>query len=169
MAAIASLVAALVVAGLLTPRDHVVARAVQLPVTPQLVWTTIRDVAHYDAWRTELEMSELVDTDQAQTRWRETSTGGSIAFGITVDEPPTRMTARILDEDLPFTGEWTWQIIATHDGARVTITERGSVGNPVFRFIGAYVMGHTKSIDAYLTSLSAHLGHAGAVVSDAMP
>ena len=169
MAAIASLVLAVVVGGLLTPRDHVAARAVQLPVAPLLVWSTIRDVAQYDAWRNELEMSELVDADQPQARWRETSTRGSIAFGITVNEPPTRMTARILDDDLPFTGEWTWQIVATPDGTRVTITERGSVGNPVFRFVGAYVMGHTKSIDGYLASLSAHLGHAGAMISDATP
>ena len=92
-----------------------------------------------------------------------------MAFGITVDESPTRMSARILDDDLPYTGEWTWHVQPTSDGTRVTITERGSVGNPLFRFISTHVMGHTKSIDGYLRALCAHHGHAHAIINDATP
>ena len=43
-----------------------------------------------------------------------------------------------------------------HSG--VTITERGSVRNPLFRFVSRFIMGHTASIDLYLRALGEHFG-----------
>jgi uncharacterized membrane protein len=167
MSAIVAVVVALIVGGLATPRDHAVARAIALPVASETVWTTIRDLDRYDEWRHQLDSVQVVDTDQPQPRWRETTSRGSITFGITMDEPPHRMTARILDDDLPFTGEWNWSVEPTSDGTRVVITERGRVANPVFRFISAHFLGHTRSIDRYLKELAARHGTPHIDIQDA--
>ena len=42
-------------------------------------------------------------------------------------------------------------------GTRLTITERGEVYNPVFRFMSRFVFGHTASLDRFAESLRAHL------------
>ena len=44
------------------------------------------------------------------------------------------------------------------DASRVTITERGWVSNPIFRFVSRFVMGHTSTLDAYLRALGKHFG-----------
>lgn len=169
MGAIVAVVFAILVGGLVTPRSHIASREITLRATPDVVWSTIHDVASYGDWRHELEDVSVVDSEQPQLRWRETTTRGSVTFGVTVDEPPRRFGARILDDDLPYSGEWTWQLDADGDGTRLTITERGDVGNPVFRFIGAHLIGYTRSIDTYLKGLARHLGDARAIIRDAAP
>ena len=166
MGAIVAVVLAILVGGLVTPRKHVASRTITLRATQDRVWSAVRDVARYGDWRHELEDASVVDTVQPQLRWRETSTRGSVTFGVTVDEPPHRFAARILDDDLPYSGEWTWQIDADGDDTRVTITERGEVGNPIFRFIGAHLIGYTRSIDTYLTGLARHVGDARVSIRD---
>ncbi|HMA23731.1 MAG TPA: hypothetical protein VKP00_07045, partial [Gemmatimonadaceae bacterium] len=42
--------------------------------------------------------------------------------------------------------------------SRVTIVERGSVYNPLFRFVSRFFMGHTATIDAYLRALGKRFG-----------
>ena len=74
-------------------------------------------------------------------------------------EPPKRMVARIVDQDLPFGGRWEYDIVPDGpDASRVTITERGWVSNPIFRFVSRFVMGHTATLDAYLRALGKHFG-----------
>ena len=169
MGGIAAIGVALVIGGLATPRHHEVARSMTLPVTPDRLWMSVRDIDAYGQWRHELEDVERVDTDQAQPRWRETNTRRSLTFGVTRDEPPHRFSASILDDDLPYTGEWTWIVEPHGTGARVTITERGSVLNPIYRFIGAHFIGYTRSLDRYLASLAAHHGAPDSAIADATP
>jgi hypothetical protein len=169
MGAIAAVVIALIAGGLATPRDHAVARTIVLRHDRDTVWSTVRNFDAYAEWRDELEHAEVVDTDQAQVRWRETSTRGSVTFGVTGEQAPERLSARILDDDLPFTGEWTWTLVVDDAGTRVTITERGSVPNPAFRFIAAHFMGYTKSLDRYLRGLAQRLGQPGITIDDATP
>ncbi len=169
MSIVAAVVIAIIVGGLATPRDHAVARTIVLSAPADAVWATIRDFSRYGDWRHELEGAEVIDTEQSQPRWRENSTRGSVAFGVTIDEPPRRLAARILDEDLPFTGEWTWDVAEHGAGTRITITERGSVGNPIFRFVGAHFIGYTKSMDAYLKALADHHGARAVIIDDAIP
>ena len=167
MGAMVAVVLALLVGGLVTPRKHVASRSILLRVAPELVWSTVHDVARYAEWRHEIEDSSVVDAEQPQLRWREISTRGSVTFGVIVDQPPHRLAARILDDDLPYAGEWTWQVDVVADGTRVTITERGEIGNPIIRFFGAHLTGYTRSIDMYLNGLARHLGDQRANTVDA--
>jgi len=43
------------------------------------------------------------------------------------------------------------------DRTEVTITEDGEVYNPIFRFMSAYVFGHTATIEQYLTDLESRV------------
>ena len=169
MAGVAAIVIAVVVGGLATPTQHTVARTVVLTADADRVWETVRSVERYATWRDDIRESVIVGSEQPQPRWRETSRRGSMTFGIVHEDAPHTFTARILDDDLPFSGEWRWQVAREASGVRVSITESGAVSNPVFRFLGAHVFGFTRSIDAYLTALARHLGSEGAPISDATP
>jgi hypothetical protein len=39
-------------------------------------------------------------------------------------------------------------------GTRVTITERGEIYNPIFRFVARFFLGYTATMDATLRALS---------------
>ena len=101
-----------------------------------------------------MEDVELVETAQSQVRWRELSTRRSMLLGIVTDDAPRTLVVRILDDDLPFSGEWEWALREEGASTHVTITERGEIGNPVFRLIGTYFIGHTKTIDRVLGDLA---------------
>jgi hypothetical protein len=158
MAAIAAVVVAVVVGGLATPKAHIASRSILIRAPQQTVWTNVRDVAQYAEWRLELESVELVDPELPGVRWREISTNGSVTFGSTEDIAPTRFTAVVLDDDLPWTGSWSWDLNAEGDATRVTVTERGEVANPIFRFIGTHFIGFTKTMDRYLKALAVRCG-----------
>lgn len=169
MGGVAAVVIALLVGGLVTPHHHEVSRAILIDAEAARVWSTVRTVERYAEWRDDLRGSALVDREQPQVRWRETSPRGSMTFGIVHEQAPHTFTARILDDDLPFSGEWRWQVDSQSHGVRVTITESADVSNPVFRFLGAHVVGYTRTIDAYLYALARHLGNGDASISDAQP
>ena len=154
MGTMVAVVLALVVGGLATPRAHTVTQSIVVPATPDAVWAVIRDFARYKEWRHELEYADLVTDSAEQPQWRETTTRGSITFGVTLADPPHRMVARMLDDDAPVSGEWRWQLDAHPAGTMVSLTEHGEVGNPISRFVGTHFIGHTKSIDNYLRHLS---------------
>ncbi len=154
MGLIASIVIALIAGGLATPRAHTVSKSALLPASVDEVWHTIRTVSAYATWRSDLEDVELVDTEHAQVRWRELSTRRSMLLGIVTDDAPRTLVVRILDDDLPFSGEWEWALREEGASTHVTITERGEIGNPIFRLIGTYFIGHTKTIDRVLGDLA---------------
>src|SRR3989442_346536 len=52
-----------------------------------------------------------------------------------------------------FGGTWKFEIGPAERGSTLTITERGEVYNPIFRFVLRFVMGHHRAIDAYLSRL----------------
>ena len=64
----------------------------------------------------------------------------------------------IADKGIPFGGSWDYRIAPDGTGSRITITENGQVYNPIFRFVSRYVLGHTATLDKYLTALAARVG-----------
>ncbi|MEP6766227.1 MAG: SRPBCC family protein [Gemmatimonadaceae bacterium] len=157
MAFLFSIVIAVVVGGLVTPRKHTASRAIVLPNSPlEKVWDLIRSVANYPDWRDDIQ-SVTVAEQNGQTTWTETGRQGSISYIAAVSECPARFTARITDEDLAYCGEWQYVLSANNGGTRLIITEQGEVGNPVFRFFGAHFFGYTRTIDAYLRDLAMQL------------
>lgn len=152
--ALIGLVALCAVIGLMLPRDHVATMTTVIPAPPDSVWKTITDVGAYPTWRADLQTVEVLS--QTPLAWREHGKQGALSFRAEDVGPPQRMVARITDQDQPFGGAWEYQLAADAGNAahtRVTITERGWVSNPIFRFVSRFIIGHYSSIDGYLRAL----------------
>ncbi|MGH7620498.1 MAG: SRPBCC family protein [Gemmatimonadaceae bacterium] len=159
LGSIAGLVAIIAIVGALLPRDHVATLTARIAATPPAVWTVISSPEDFPAWRADVTTVDLLPATPTGSSWREHSRHGAITMVVDLAEPPRKMIARIADEGLPFGGKWTYEIEPDGDTAsRVTITEAGSVSNPIFRFVSRFIMGHTASIDAYLRALGKRFG-----------
>ena len=144
--------------GYALPVAHVAQRSALLDAPPSAVWATITDVTAYPDWRPDVDSVEVLAPVDGRQSWRELGANGEITFAMTTVEPPTRLVTRIMDRNLPFGGEWEYVIAPEGAGSRVTITERGEVYNPLFRFVSRFVMGHTAGLETYLGALSTRLG-----------
>lgn len=158
MGLLVSLVAAAIVGGLATPRKYVAARALTLRAAPERVWALIRTVKAYPDWREEIMSVEEFSGNDPRPAWTEIGRQKSLSYVAATDEPPHRFTARILDDDLGYSAEWQFVVTPSASGSRLVITEHGEVGNPVFRFVRAHLLGHTGSIDNYLRDVALELG-----------
>ena len=149
----------IVVVGALLPRDHVATLSARISAPPTAVWAAITDPSGFTTWRSDVTRIEMVGSTPSGPSWREHSRHGAITMVIEVAEPPRRLVTRIADENLPFGGRWEFDIEPDGDSSsRVVISERGSVYNPVFRFVSRFVMGHTQGINRYLRALGKHFG-----------
>ncbi|MEP6836076.1 MAG: SRPBCC family protein [Gemmatimonas sp.] len=158
MGLVVSVVVATLVGGMVTPRKHVAARTIVLRAAPDKVWALVRTVKEYPNWREEILSVEESAGNDHRPAWTEIGRQKSLSYIATTDEPPTRFTARILDDDLGYSGEWQHVITPVADGTRLTITEQGEVGNLIFRFVGTHFLGHTRSIDAFLRDVALEFG-----------
>ena len=84
------------------------------------------------------------------------------ASGVPVDvvesDPPRRQVTRVKDTEKMFGGTWTITIAPSPTGSTLTITEDGWVGNPIFRFVSRYVMGHHATMDGMLKDVAKKFG-----------
>lgn len=159
VASVAALIAIVAIIGALLPRDHVATVTARIAASPDAVWAVITDPATFPTWRRDLTKVDLLPPTPTGPSWREHSRNGAITMVVDLAEPPRKMIGRIADEGLPYGGKWIYEIAPDGDSAsRVTITEAGSVYNPIFRFISRFIMGHTATIDAYLRALGRHFG-----------
>lgn len=156
---VVALILAVVIIGALLPRDHVAIVKARITATPEAVWQSITDVANHPSWRPDVKRVELVPAPDGRITWREHSSNGAILMTIDQAEAPRRLVTRIADDDLPFGGTWEYALAPAGEGiSDVTITERGSVYNPVFRFMSRFVFGHTATMNAFLRSLGRKFG-----------
>jgi uncharacterized protein YndB with AHSA1/START domain len=143
--------------GATLPQNHVVSRSLKISAPPDTVWGIITNVADFPKWRNDVKSVEQVKGTTLFT-WREITAHGKLTFEATKFERPQHLVAHIADKDQGFGGNWDYQIEPDGNGSKITITEFGEVYNPLFRFMSAYVIGHTATLDKYLTSLAARTG-----------
>lgn len=139
--------------GALLPVRHVAIGSAAVAAAPDAVFEVIRRVDRYAEWRFGLTRVELLDSVGGRLRFREHADGDALTMEVVEMVAPTRMVTRIADPDLPFGGTWTFEVTAANGGATVTITERGEVRNPIFRFVARFVIGHHRGVDQYLADL----------------
>jgi hypothetical protein len=145
------LVIAIVGVGAMLPKRHTTSRTAMLRATPEQIFALISGPQD---WRTDLKEYKFFDQN-GHAMVRETDKHGqTINYEIVQSQPPTLLKRTITGKNLPFGGSWTWIVQRQDDGSAVTITEDGEVYNPLFRFVSKFIMGHTRSIDNYLTMLS---------------
>jgi uncharacterized protein YndB with AHSA1/START domain len=141
--------------GSLLPVGHVVSRTAVLDAAPESVYARISDVPGYPKWWSEVSRVETLPPQGGRARYREHMNGDPIVFEIVEAVPPRLFVSRIADPDLPFGGVWTFDLSPEGSGTRVTITERGEVRNPIFRFLSRYVFSQSATIESCLAALRA--------------
>jgi hypothetical protein len=155
------LVGVVALVGFALPRDHVASRSLTIHRPIAEVWATITRVEEFPEWRHSVKSVQVLQRDPL--RWREDGSD-PLTFDAIETRPPTRFVAEIADRNLPFGGRWVYELKAVGpaagapaDRTEVTITEHGEVYNPIFRFVSRFVMGHTATIDKYLSDLQKRL------------
>ena len=153
---VVALIVIVLVIGAMLPKEHTARVRTVLHAPPESVYAAITDVEHAPAWRTGLKKVEVLERDPL--RWRETAEWGTLTFVHDNAVPPSRVVARIADESQGFGGTWTYEIAPAPDGSAVTITENGTVSNPLFRFLTKFVLGHYSSLETYARDLAKRSG-----------
>jgi hypothetical protein len=123
---LAALVALAAIIGAMLPRNHVASRSLTLRRPPQEIWHVIMQA----------------------------TAASSVPVDLVESDPPRRQVTRVKDTEKNFGGTWTITITPTAGGGTLTITEEGWVGNPIFRFVSRYVMGHHATIDGMLKDVA---------------
>jgi uncharacterized protein YndB with AHSA1/START domain len=158
LGSVIALVAIGFVAGVLLPREHRTSRSAVFPQPPDTVWAAIRDFAGLPAWWAEIERVERQPDSAGHEIWLQETTGFVLRLAVTEDARPTRFVTRILaPDDATFGGQWIYELDPTTGGTRLTITEDGWIGNPLFRVM-AYAMGLDATIKQYLRALGRKFG-----------
>jgi len=147
------------IVGAMLPRDHVASVTATIAGAPDKVWAALTDAASYPTWRSDVRKVEVLST--SPLTWKEHTKQGDMTLATEIVEPPTRLVGRIQDKGMPFGGAWEYRIAPVAGDAGksvVTITERGWVSNPVFRFVSKFVIGHYSTLDTYLRALGRKFG-----------
>ena len=155
---VVGLIIIVAVVGSMLPRDHIAAMSARVAASPDAVWAALTDRAAFPTWRRDVKRVEPLPETTSGPSWREHG-GDSITYVAEVEEAPRRLVARIADKNLPYGGSWEYRIEPEGtSGSTVTVIERGSVYNPVFRFISRFFIGHTSTIDGFLRALGKKFG-----------
>ena len=159
LALVIGLLAVAYVAGLFIPRDHVATMSIDLATPPDRVWPVIADVAKTPEWRAGVSRVQMQPQPDGPLRFTESSSQGDVQFEILRQDAPLRQVIRVVDDDQPFGGIWTWDLEpGAGGGTRLTLTEAGFIKNPLFRAMGALFFSPTDTMDAYLRDLARRLG-----------
>lgn len=150
-----AVVAVVALIGALLRQGHVASRSRSFAYPAERVFAAISDVRRYPEWRPGVR--EVTVLSEQPLRWREDGTSGKVEFEVAESEAPRRQVVAIVSKDLPFGGRWEYEVAPDGGQTRLTITERGDVYNPIFRFMARFVFGHTKTMDDYLAALGPHL------------
>lgn len=152
------LVAVVAAIGAMLQKGHVAARHVRFTQPPERVFAIMSDFAQTHTWRKDVTRVEMLPAQDGHIMFREHGQD-PVTYRVEAIEPPRRMVVRIADTNLPYGGAWIYDVTPTSDGgSEVTITERGEVYNPIFRFMSRFVMSQHATIDAYLGALGTKLG-----------
>jgi hypothetical protein len=150
------LILGVVLTGSLLPKRHVVSRSASYRVTPEHLFGLI---AGPQDWRPDLRSYEAVPDGGGRELIRERMRNGeTITYELLDRTAPTSIKRRIATPGLPYSGTWTYSLERNGEITTVRITEDGEVYNPMFRFISRFVLGHTQTLDGYLTALGKAVG-----------
>lgn len=146
--------------GLMLPESHTATLSRTYPAPSSEIYRMLTDVKQFPQWRSNVKEVEILADDDSGFEWREFYTDNDpITFRLAdKGADSTRIVSEIADENLPFGGTWTYRLEALDDSTRLTITEKGEVYNPIFRFVSRFVMGYEGTINQYLADVEHGLG-----------
>jgi uncharacterized protein YndB with AHSA1/START domain len=147
--------------GLVVSRDHRATSTISLKQPPDSIWKVVRDIGGAPAWFSAMQTSERLPDRDGHEVWHQRMSGFDVPIIVLESSPPRKLVTQI-DPTAggAFGGTWTYEL--TPDGAgagtRVSVTEAGWIGNPIFRFMSRFLFGYYGSLDKYLTALGTRFG-----------
>ena len=161
LGAVFGLLALMALIGAVVPRQHRATSTVTLPQPPDSVWKVVRDLGALPAWWPTVKESVRQPDKNGQEVWRQTMSGWDVPLIIVESAPPRRLVTQIdTSAGGAFGGTWTYELTADSEGTKISVTEAGWIGNPIFRFLSRFVFGYYGSLDGYLKALGKHFGEA---------
>lgn len=134
MAAVAAVVVAMIVGGLLSPRVRVAVASWQCEgASSDDVFRLVREADGPPRWCPDLP-----------------------TMVVEAEQPPEQLRLALRDDDGAPLGSWDVQVAAADGGAEVTITETVAVPNPIRRFLLAFG-GHGERPRRFLAAAAAEL------------
>lgn len=158
--AIILVVAALVyTAGTLIPEEHTASRTILLSQKPHEVFQVIADYATMPSWNSNtVAVKQLDDSAEGNDVWRfEDKRGHYMVLEEVEKHAPTKLVSRIVKTDYPFGGEWVFELRKNEKGTLLTITENGTIANPLLRVFCRYLSGYDKGIKMFEEALQKKL------------
>jgi len=125
--ALVGVIGAIALVGYFLPVAHEASRSAEFNTPSDQVFALIADPNTYNGW------------------WD----GAEVKTEIIERVPPSKLVTKIVGET-QFGGTWTFEVVPTPSGSRLTITERGEIYNVVFRALAKYVIGYTGTMDSFL-------------------
>ncbi|HEV2672461.1 MAG TPA: SRPBCC domain-containing protein [Gemmatimonadales bacterium] len=158
-AAVAILVALTALAGVLVSRDHRATSTISLRQPPDTVWKIVRDIGGVPSWFPAMQQSQRLPDRDGHEVWRQKMSGFDVPIIVLEASPPRRLVTQI-DPTAggAFGGTWTYDLTPDGNGTRISVTEAGWIGNPVFRFMSRFIFGYYGSLDGYLKALGKRFG-----------
>ena len=156
---IAALIAVLALIGMFVAREHRATSTVVLHQPPDSVWKVVRDLGGVPAWWPEVKTSERLPDRNGQEVWRQKMSGFDVPLVIVESAPSTRLVTRIdAEAGAAFGGTWTYELTPDPLGTKISVTEAGWIGNPIFRSLSRFVFGYYSTLDGYLKALGKRFG-----------
>jgi hypothetical protein len=77
---------------------------------------------------------------------------------VVESQPPHRLVTQIVNDKLPLAGLWIYELEASGEGTRLTITEHEHIHHPLLRFFDRFILSYFGVMDIYLIALALKLG-----------
>ncbi len=150
--AIVAVLAAAVLA-FAVPEDHEVSRSATYARPADQVFDVITAFADLAEWRRDVDSV----TTSPGGKFVEHGPDGDLEFHVLESRRPRRLEAEVVgSQDLG--GIWTFELSAEGTGTRLTLTERGTLHDPITRVLSHYLGRRRAVLDRYLVDLGTRLG-----------
>jgi uncharacterized protein YndB with AHSA1/START domain len=149
--------------GACLPRTHRAAVRATFAADTGTHFAALTDVDGFAAWHPGVRSARPIAPLDGRAAFEEVTGDGTVRYVVAESAPPHRLVLRIASDDLPYGGTWTFELARDGAHTRVTATEDGWVGPPLFRFLARFVFGYHATLAKHLRALGAHLGEDVAV------
>lgn len=159
MGSVAALFVLMALIGLFIAREHRATSTIVLRQAPDTVWKVVRDIGSVASWFPAMKRAERLPDRDGHEVWRQ-KIGGFEAPIIVLESSAPRKLVTQIDPAAggSFGGTWTYMFTPDSNATRISVTEAGWIGNPVFRFMARFLFGYYGSLDGYLKALGKRFG-----------